>query len=79
MPVRLGEERGKSDQPIGGDLEFAKVSLARVPRWVTRELIELTIRVWQPYYKALLSAEDALTMILTAGRLFGALSQGSGP
>jgi len=49
------------------------------PGWVTRELIELTIRVWQPYYKALLSAEDALTMILTAGRLFGALSQGSGP
>ena len=46
------------------------------PRWITRELIDLTIRVWQPYYKSMLSADDALAMILDVGRLYGALSPG---
>jgi hypothetical protein len=45
------------------------------PAWVTRELIERTIRVWQPYYKAILSSEDALAMILNVGRLWGVLSR----
>lgn len=44
------------------------------PRWITAELIQTTIRVWQPYYQEMLSPEDALTMILTVGRLFETLS-----
>ena len=46
------------------------------PEWITAELIEQTIRTWQPYYQALLGPEDAVTMILNAGRLYQALSLG---
>jgi hypothetical protein len=47
------------------------------PDWITPELIETTIRVWQPYYEEVLTPEEAVTMILTVGRLFDALSPGS--
>ncbi|TXT23934.1 MAG: Uncharacterized protein FD138_3148, partial [Planctomycetota bacterium] len=49
------------------------------PEWVTAELIDLTIRVWQPYYKAPLTPDDAVTMLLSVGRLFGVISRGSEP
>lgn len=48
----------------------AAIVPAGTPAWVTIELIELTIRVWQPYYKAQLTPDDAVTMILGVGRLF---------
>lgn len=47
---------------------------AGTPDWITPELIEQTIRVWQPYYRATLTPEEAVTMILRVGRLFEALS-----
>ena len=50
---------------------------AGTPDWITDELIERTIRVWQPYYQAVLTPEEAVTMIQTAGRLYQALSSGS--
>jgi len=50
---------------------------AGAPDWITPELIEATIRVWQPYYVEVLSPEEAVTMILDVGRLFDALSSGS--
>ena len=49
---------------------------AGAPDWITPELIEATIRVWQPYYAEVLSPEDAVTMILDVGRLFEVLSSG---
>src|SRR5262245_40891652 len=50
---------------------------AGAPDWITAELIEQTIRVWQPYYQAVVTPEEAVTMIQTVGRLFQALSSGS--
>lgn len=50
---------------------------AGTPDWVTTELVEQTIRVWQPYYEATLTTEEAVTMILNVGRLYQALSSGS--
>jgi hypothetical protein len=47
------------------------------PHWITPELVEATIRTWQPYYEEVLTPEEAVTMILTVGRLFDALSPGS--
>lgn len=47
------------------------------PDWITAELIEQTIRVWQPYYQAVLTPEEAVTMIQSVGRLYEALSSGS--
>jgi hypothetical protein len=52
---------------------------AGTPDWITPELIEQTIRVWQPYYQATLTPEEAVTMILGVGRLFQALSSGASP
>lgn len=52
---------------------------AGAPDWITPELIEATIRTWQPYYQAILTPEEAVIMILNVGRLYQALSSGSPP
>ena len=52
---------------------------AGTPDWITSELIEQTIRVWQPFYEAVISPEAAVTMIQSVGRLYQALSSGSSP
>jgi hypothetical protein len=52
---------------------------AGAPDWITPELIEATIRTWQPYYEATLTPEEAVIMILNVGGLFEALSSRSPP
>ena len=47
---------------------------AGTPEWITPHLIAETIRVWQPYYREVLTPEDAVTMIRNVGRLYLALS-----
>lgn len=49
------------------------------PAWVTLELLEQTIRVWQPYYSDPLTPETALAIIQSVGRLIEVLSEGSPP
>ena len=44
------------------------------PAWVTPELIEHTVHVWQPFYKRELTPEDALELLLSADRLLEFLS-----
>ena len=43
---------------------------AGAPSWVTGELIELTLRTWQPFYSHQLIEQDALEMIMGVDRLF---------
>lgn len=50
---------------------------AGAPSWVTSELIDHTIRVWQPYYSESLTADDALAMILNVAGLRDVLSEGA--
>ena len=57
----------------------AAILPAGTPEWITAELIEQTILVWQPYYEAVISPEEAVTMIQSVGRLYQALSSGSQP
>ena len=45
--------------------------------WITAELIQQTIHVWQPYYAGVLTPEEAVTMIQNVGRLYQALSSES--
>jgi hypothetical protein len=52
---------------------------AGTPEWITAELIEQTIRVWQPHYQATLTPEEAVTMIQSVGRLYDVFSSGSSP
>lgn len=44
------------------------------PTWITPDLVHLTLKVWQPFYSANLSVHDAITILLSVGRLFRALS-----
>lgn len=42
---------------------------AGAPTWITVELVEETVRVWQPFYEKQLIAEDALEMIIGVSHL----------
>lgn len=48
---------------------------AGAPPWVTPELIEKTIKVWQRFYEAPLTTDDALGIILNVSGLVEVLSQ----
>lgn len=45
------------------------------PAWITPQLVQQTLRVWQPYYSSPLTVDDAVTMILDVSRLFDVLAQ----
>jgi hypothetical protein len=49
---------------------------AGTPGWISTELVKHTIAVWQPRFQAQLSVRDAVELLLTVGRLFGALREG---
>ncbi len=49
---------------------------AGAPPWVTPELIEHTLRVWQPFYEDQLISEDALEIIMSVDRVSDLLSSG---
>lgn len=51
------------------------IVLAGVPDWITADLIEQTIAVWQPYYASPLTFADAVEIISNAGRLGVVLSR----
>ncbi len=42
---------------------------AATPPWITPELVEHTLRVWQPRCTEPLSIDEAIAMILRIGRL----------
>jgi hypothetical protein len=72
----------RSNQPkdcVIADDAVSGIIPAGTPEWITPELVEETIRVWQPYYAEVLSPDEAITMIRNVGRLFQALSSGSSP
>ena len=69
--------------PIRPSRKLASKSSATVsvvpsgaPAWVTPELIQKTLAVWQPYYERELIPEDALEIIMGASQLFHCLSEG---
>lgn len=43
------------------------------PKWITPEEIEDTLRVWQPRYKQLLTADDALEILINVRNLLDVL------
>lgn len=45
------------------------------PEWITPNLVALTLKVWQKRYPQPLSIQDAVTILLNAGQLFGVLSR----
>mgnify|MGYP003153356267 CR=1 FL=1 len=45
------------------------------PTWITPELVELTQKVWQPYYDTPLTPEDAITILRNASGLLDTLTR----
>lgn len=48
---------------------------AGTPAWVTPELVSLTRKVWEPRYGRPLPLEEAITIVLSVGRLFDLLKR----
>lgn len=46
------------------------------PAWITADLIQHTIRIWQPFYEHRLISEQAVEIIMSAGRMVDLLSSG---
>lgn len=77
FPVMSRSNR-KKDCAVQEDARKSTVP-AGAPDWITAELIDATIRTWQPYYQAVLTPEEAVTMLVDVGRLFDVLSSRSPP
>ncbi len=71
MPNRL--DHPHSDEPPRPQVAVP----AGAPSWVTPELIEHTLRVWQPFYQHQLIPEDALEMIRGVAEIVEVLSSGA--
>jgi hypothetical protein len=52
---------------------------AGAPSWITSELIEKTISVWQRFYRHRLTAAEAVEMLISVGNLFGVLRDAAQP
>lgn len=48
---------------------------AGTPAWITPELVRLTQRVWNPRYQRAISHDEAITILLSVGRLFDFLAR----
>lgn len=51
-----------------------EVERQAAPSWITPELIEQTLRVWQPRSRARLTTDDAIQIILSVSSLAHTLS-----
>lgn len=49
------------------------------PAWITADLVETTLRVWQRFYPRPLTVGDAITILLNTGRLMAVLSREDPP
>lgn len=45
------------------------------PAWISADLIDHTIRVWQPYYERALTKEEAVEILVAVGNLADALGR----
>lgn len=69
--------RGKTPGAAERETAIAPVVVPPgAPRWVTPELLEHTLRIWQPRYKSRLTPEDALGIIMNVSQLNSVLTGG---
>jgi len=67
-------ERGLESPRTPGIMGVKAEVPSGAPDWVTAELLEEAIEVWQPYYEEDLTVEDALEITLNVGRLADVIS-----
>jgi len=46
------------------------------PIWITEELVEKTLEVWQPFYEKELIVADAIAMIMGVGQIYEFFAEG---
>lgn len=70
MGTRVGQTEAEQQR------DAASVALpSGTPAWITPKLVELTQKVWQPYYDEPLTVEDSITILRNAGGLLEALAR----
>lgn len=55
---------------------FDTAETACLPDWISQELVQSTIEVWQPYYPQPLTSDDAIEIIMNVAHLFDVLCEG---
>lgn len=70
----MAGRRTRAAQGVTADTPRAPLP-AGTPDWVTHELIEHTLSVWQPRYERQLSVEDAIVILTGAARLMRTLQE----
>ena len=73
--MRTFGRKGSSDLP-GEESPRRRIVPPGAPAWITDELIELTLRTFQPRYDAKLTPEDAMEMLVTFSRVADVLREG---
>ena len=76
-PSRSSKRTDSMKPAENGKASMRYVVPAGAPSWVTEELIELTLKTWQPFYPNQLIEQDALEMIMGVDQMFGVLSRES--
>lgn len=72
--MRTFGRKGSSDLP--GDVSARRrIVPPGAPAWITDELIELTLRTFQPRYETTLTPEDAMEMLVTVSRVADVLRE----
>ena len=56
-----------------GSISIDEREMQGLPAWISSELIEDTIRVWQPYYEHRLTIDDAIQILIGVDRLLEVL------
>ena len=73
---RTNPDHAASDVARSDDQTAPVIELPRgTPAWITPKLVELTQKVWQPYYAEPLTVDDAITILRSAGGLLDALAR----
>ena len=79
-PPKRQVEEVRGSEPVAPLVPQPRGSASRgsglppgTPAWITSDLVALTLKVWQPHYKEPLSPQDAVTIVLNVGKLFGVL------
>lgn len=69
-PTNSNKDIPSEKQPDGTRFEL----FAGKPAWITHELLDETLKTWQPYYKEKLSPQDAFEILQNMGRMFDILN-----
>lgn len=67
--MRQAESMQEKGAPQSSECAGGMRRNTALPAWISDDLIQRTIEVWNPYYGGALSEDDALTILLNASRL----------